>query len=89
MIVLLSWMFLAAQLTLLAVEINVVRRDHLWPRSMTQRPLTEGDRQVFARLAHFEVRRPEYAVDVRILPDADSDPLSSGVKGESSEAQRR
>jgi uncharacterized BrkB/YihY/UPF0761 family membrane protein len=45
-----SWMYVGAQLTLLAAEINVVRRYHLWPRSITQRPLTDGDRRTFARL---------------------------------------
>lgn len=33
---LLSWMFLGGQITLLAAEINVVRKLHAWPRSLTQ-----------------------------------------------------
>ena len=37
-IVLLSWIYLGAQLFLLAAEINVVKRFRLWPRSMTQPP---------------------------------------------------
>jgi uncharacterized BrkB/YihY/UPF0761 family membrane protein len=67
---LLSWMYLGAQLTLLAAEINVVRRYRLWPRSMTQPPLTEGDRRTFDRLARMEKRRPEMEVTATFLPDA-------------------
>jgi YihY family inner membrane protein len=74
-IALLSWMFLAAQLTLLAVEINVVRKYRLWPRSMTQPPLTDADREVFARLARAERRRPEYDVAVVLKPEANQNPL--------------
>lgn len=74
-IALLSWMYLAAQLTLLAAEIDVVRKYRLWPRSITQPPLTEGDRRMFRRLALMEVRRPEYDVHMELNPSADDDPL--------------
>ena len=56
-IVLVAWIYLGAQFFLLAAEINVVKRYRLWPRSITQPPLTEADRAVFARLAQMEVRR--------------------------------
>ncbi len=72
---LLSWLFLAAQLTLLAAEINVVRRYHLWPRSLTQPPLTDADRATFARMARMVVRRPEYTVTVGFTEAADHQPL--------------
>ena len=78
-IALLSWMYLAAQMTLLAAEINVVRKYRLWPRSMTQPPLIDGDRRTFERLARMEVRRPEYGVAVELHPSADEDPLESEV----------
>ena len=58
-IVLLAWIYLGAQFFLLAAEINVVKRYRLWPRSMTQPPLTVADRAVFERLARMEVRRGE------------------------------
>lgn len=80
-LVLLSWMYLAAQLTLLAVEINVVHKYRLWPRSMTQPPLIEGDRRVFTRLAQFEVRRPEYEVRIRFRDEADGDPQMRSSAG--------
>ena len=79
-IVLLAWIYLGAQFFLLAAEINVVKRYRLWPRSITQPPLTAADRAVFKRLARMEVRRPEVEVDVEFRPEADFDPLepSSG-----------
>ncbi len=76
-IALLSWLYLAAQLTLLAAEVNVVHAYRLWPRSITQPPLLEGDRRTFARLAAMEVRRPEYEVQFETLPAADEDPLEA------------
>ncbi len=72
---LLSWLFLAAQLTLYSAEINVVRRHHLWPRSLTQPPLTPADRATYQRLAMMEERRPEVKVAVSFTADADRQPL--------------
>jgi YihY family inner membrane protein len=74
-IALLSWLALGSQLTLWAAEINVVRRYRLWPRSVTQPPLTEADRRVFQRLARMEVRRPEVVVAASFTDKADQDPL--------------
>ena len=76
---LLSWLFVAAQLTLYAAEINVVRKHHLWPRSLTQPPLTQADRAMFVRLAMMEERRPEVKVSVAFTTDADRQPLDEGV----------
>lgn len=75
-IALLSWLALGSQLTLWAAEINVVRRFRLWPRSITQPPLTEADRLVFLRLARMEVRRPEVVVAASFTDQADRDPLN-------------
>jgi uncharacterized BrkB/YihY/UPF0761 family membrane protein len=72
---LLSFLFLAAQLTLLAAEVNVVRHYRLWPRSLTQPPLNAADRTTFERLARMEERRPEVRVGVTFTPDADRQPL--------------
>jgi uncharacterized BrkB/YihY/UPF0761 family membrane protein len=74
-IVLLSWVFLGAQTTLYAAEINVVHRFRLWPRSMVQPPFTDADKATFERLARMEVRRPEVSLDVRFSAVADRDPL--------------
>jgi uncharacterized BrkB/YihY/UPF0761 family membrane protein len=72
-IVLLSWMYLGAQIFLLAAEINVVRLYRLWPRSLMQPPLTLADKQVFERLAKMEVRRPEVDLVVVFSAEADGD----------------
>jgi YihY family inner membrane protein len=62
---LLWWIFLGAQLTLFAAEINVVRARRLWPRGLANPPLTPEDRQAMASYAREEERRPEESVDVR------------------------
>jgi len=74
-ITLLSWLYLGSQLTLLAAEINVVLRYRLWPRSLTQPPLTRADRLTLARLARMETRRPEEVVSTSFTGAADEDPL--------------
>jgi YihY family inner membrane protein len=74
-ITLLSWIYLGAQLTLLAAEINVVLRYRLWPRSVTQPPLTRADRLTLTRLARMEIRRPEQVVTASFTGEADRDPL--------------
>ncbi len=74
-ITLLSWLYLGSQLVLWAAEINVVLRYRLWPRSVTQPPLTRADRLVFRRLAQMEVRRPEQEVTASFTEAADEDPL--------------
>jgi YihY family inner membrane protein len=92
-IALLTWVFVAAQLILLAAELNVVIRDRLWPRSLTQPPLTDGDREVFRRIARATVRRPEYAAEVTFTPRADHDPLTAeeeeGQTGDGDRGRRR
>jgi uncharacterized BrkB/YihY/UPF0761 family membrane protein len=75
-IALLTWIYLGAQMFFLAAEINVVHRYRLWPRSITQPPLTVADREVFERLARMEIRRPEVGLRVEFLPEADEDPLA-------------
>lgn len=60
----LSWLYLAAQATLYAAEINVVRARRLWPRSILQPPLTRSDRRALADLAKQEERRPEESIQV-------------------------
>jgi len=74
-ITLLSWLYLCSQLTLLAAEINVVLRYRLWPRSVTQPPLTRADRLTLTRLAQMETRRPEQVVTASFTGEADRDPL--------------
>jgi uncharacterized BrkB/YihY/UPF0761 family membrane protein len=70
-IVLLSWLYLSAQLLLYAAEVNVVLARRLWPRSLLQPPLTEQDRRVLAALAKSEERRPEETVEVDFAAEAE------------------
>jgi YihY family inner membrane protein len=59
---LISFLFLAAQVTLYAAEVNVVRVRHLWPRGMVQPPLTAADKEVLSSIALEGKRRPEQYV---------------------------
>jgi YihY family inner membrane protein len=70
-IVLLSWMYLSAQLLLYAAELNVVLARRLWPRSLLQPPLTEPDRRVLTALAEAEERRPGQTIEVTFAPEPD------------------
>lgn len=62
---LLSWIYLAAQLTLVAAELNVVRARRLWPRSLVPPPLTDEDRRALTYDAKEEEQRSSESVDVR------------------------
>lgn len=63
---LLAWIFIGAQVTLFAAEINVVRKRHLWPRSLVQPPFTDADVEALTRYAKQEDRRPEERIDVDV-----------------------
>ena len=58
----LAFLYLAAQVTLYASELNVVRARHLWPRGLVQPPLTAADRKVLSSIALEGKRRPEQYV---------------------------
>lgn len=63
---LLAWIYLGAQMTLFAAEVNVVRKRRLWPRAVVQPPLTDADERALKSYAEQEERRPEEDVNVRI-----------------------
>jgi YihY family inner membrane protein len=71
---LLSWLYLAANVTLLSAEINVVACRKLWPRSfslITEQPLTVGDENALRQRAEVEERRSDEDVIVDFdAPDA-------------------
>jgi uncharacterized BrkB/YihY/UPF0761 family membrane protein len=73
---LVSWLYLVAQLTLYAAEVNVVRSRRLWPRSIVQPPLTGADEDVLVAIAEAEERRPEQSVRVGFDPEPDSLPAT-------------
>jgi membrane protein len=68
---LLAWIFIGAQATLLAAEINVVKVRRLWPRSL-QTPLTEADVRAFKIYGLQEKRHPEMDVLVDVREGAGS-----------------
>ena len=70
---LLWWLFLSAQVTLYAAELNVVRARRLWPRSIVQPPLTGPDREVLRGMVEQEIRRPEQRVEVGFDDGDDGD----------------
>jgi YihY family inner membrane protein len=61
---LLSWLYLGAQITLYAAEINVVRARHLWPRSILHDPTTPGDEETLTAIAKVEEQIPGEQIDV-------------------------
>ncbi len=65
---LLAWLYLGAQITLYAAEVNVVKATRLWPRSLVQPPLTDADQRALYRLAKVEERRREETVQVEVSP---------------------
>lgn len=70
---LLSWMYIGAQLTLLAAEVNVVLNTRAWPRSLSEENLTEADKRVLARHAESEERIEREDVSVRFDDSTDAD----------------
>jgi YihY family inner membrane protein len=67
---LLAWIYLAAQLFLLAGEVNVVAARRLWPRSVASSPPADQDREVLAGQAEEQRALPEERVDVTFEDDA-------------------
>ncbi len=66
---LIGFLYLSAQITVYAAEINVVKARRLWPRSIVQPPLTHADREVLSSLALEGKRRPEQYVGVGFTDD--------------------
>lgn len=62
---LIAWIYLAAEITLYAAEINTVLFYRLWPRGMVQPPLTDADQQSLAFQVTQNQRRPEQEVVTR------------------------
>jgi YihY family inner membrane protein len=61
---LLAWLYLGAQVTLVAAEVNVVRARRLWPRSFLSQPLLDADRRALTSSAEVEERVEEENVEV-------------------------
>jgi len=68
---LLSWIYLAAHITLLAAEANVVATRGLWPRSFSmviEQPPTDADRSALRQRTKVEERRQDETVEVEFEP---------------------
>jgi uncharacterized BrkB/YihY/UPF0761 family membrane protein len=63
---LVAWLRLQAQLTLYAIEADVVRVQHLWPRGVAPPPLTAADRRAYKGYAEASRRRPEAEQNVDV-----------------------
>jgi len=74
---LLAWLYLLAQLTLYAVEVNVVAAKRLWPRSLAPPPLTREDRRAYRMYARIQERRPEQDIESHIHEDREQPPAGS------------
>jgi membrane protein len=61
---LLAWLYLGAQLTIFAAEINVVRLQKLWPRSFFSDPLLDADKRAMISSAEIEERVEQENVEV-------------------------
>ena len=67
---LLSYLYLAAHIRLLAAEANVVARRGLWPRSFSvivEEPATAGDERALTQRSKVEERRSDQRVDVDFI----------------------
>ncbi len=66
---LIAWLYLQAEATLYATEINVVHVRKLWPRSLAPPPHTQEDVQAYRLYAEVEARDKKEAINV-LLHDA-------------------
>jgi inner membrane protein YhjD len=64
----LALLYLGAQATVIAAEINVVHSRRLWPRSITTTPATPADRAALRQSAEIEERIVEECVEVSFAP---------------------
>ena len=62
---LIAWLYLAAEITLYAAELNAVLYHRLWPRALVQPPLTEADQRSLALQAMGNQRRADQEIVTR------------------------
>jgi membrane protein len=69
---LLAWLALQATVIVYAIEADVVRARHLWPRSIVQPPLTDADKSYYTAALKAEAQRPEQRL--RLAYETDEKP---------------
>jgi membrane protein len=67
---LLAWFGLQATVAVYAIEADVVRVKHLWPRSLIPPPLTGADRAYYTDALLTHAQRPEQRVQISYSPKA-------------------
>jgi membrane protein len=67
---LVAWFGLQATVVVYAIEADVVRAKHLWPRSLVPPPLTEADRAYYSAALLAQAQRPEQRVEIDYTPEA-------------------
>src|SRR5579884_780475 len=65
-IVMLWWFYLQAIVTLLGVQLNVVLKERLFPRSLVNAPQTEADHRALQAYAEERTYQPEERVETRV-----------------------
>ena len=76
------FLYVAAVLTVIAAEIDVVRIRHLYPRSLLAPPLTSADKRVLSDIALATQRRDDEIVEVRFIePASEAHGTASNVDG--------
>jgi membrane protein len=60
------WIYLQAQVFTYAIEVNVVHAFRLWPRSITQDPLTTADKKTLRLFVEKEALRPEPQEEINV-----------------------
>jgi membrane protein len=71
---LLAWLALQATVIVYAIEADVVRAKHLWPRSIVQPPLTDADKSYYTAALRAEAQRPEQKVEIAYQDTKSGDP---------------
>jgi YihY family inner membrane protein len=85
---LLALLYLTARLTIYAIEANVVKAQHLFPRSLTGEGLEPADRRQLVNLAKREERLASMAVSVEFYePNNSADMASAAAQTAGSEGE--
>jgi YihY family inner membrane protein len=66
---LMTWLYLEAQATLYAAEVNVVLVKHLWPRALVTPPYTKADREAQLMYAQATKRDRGEVINVSLIPE--------------------
>lgn len=76
---LLSWIYLLAQLTLLAVEVDVVRIQRFWPRALLNPPQTDADRRAYEAYAETQRYQRREQVHTHFADESEDQSGGSGA----------